>query len=168
MAWGPLAPNTIESIPVRERRRRVKLRREYCIVDRREYYVRSCLDLRIAAEKQRFRWVVWIRVPQNDFREILSIWRQLRGRRFIRCSGELGSDLPYDVPTRGLAVELRDAGPGYRPWVVVSSTDHILGREQRAGISLERAYELSGRAMHEWTAPGSAPAPGPTPRDDAA
>jgi hypothetical protein len=52
------------------------------------------------------------------------------------------------VPTRDLAIELRDAGFGYRPAAIVVDAHHELGHEQSAGVSLEKAYELASRAMH--------------------
>ena len=155
MAWGPHAPTAVEAIPPAERRSRVKLTTDVCVIDRQAYFVRACLDLRIAAEEERFRWLVWVRVPRPTFKEIRSFWRQLRGRKFTPAVGELATALPYEPPTLGLPIELRDGGAGYRPWALVQTPTHILGQEQRAGISLERAYELAGRMMHEWTAPAA-------------
>jgi hypothetical protein len=151
MAWGPAAPKAVESVPVPERRRRVKLTSDTCVIDGRHYFVRACLDLRILGESELFSWLVWIAVAQPTFRRIRSIWRQLRGRRFPPVRGELATALQYHAPTLGLAIELRDAGVGYRPWAFVRDPAHELGQEQRVGIPLERAYELAGRAMHEWT-----------------
>lgn len=153
MAWGPLAPNAVEVIPVPERRRRVKLTTDLCVIDRRDFFVRACLDLPIVAEKERFRWLVWVKVPKPRFREIRSWWRQLRGRHFTPTRGELATALPYDASTLGLPIGLRDGGIGYRPWADVLTAEHSLGQEQRAGVTLERAYERSARALHEWTEP---------------
>ena len=155
MAWGPPAPNTVEAVPIPERRRRVKLTSDTCIIDGRHYFVRACLDLRILGESEPFRWLVWVGVQKPVFREIRSLWRQIRGRRFSPALGELATALLYEAPTMGLAIELRDAGPGNRPWAVVRDLAHELGREQRAGIPLERAYEHAGRAMHDWSSPAA-------------
>lgn len=155
MVWGPHAPKALEAIPVAERRRRVTLTTDVCIIDRRELFVRACLDLRIAGETQRFRWLVWVNVPRAGFREMRSIWRQLRGQPFTPVPGELATALPYDSPTLDLPIMLRDGGAGYRPWAFVWTSEHPLGQEQRTGIPLEHAYELAGRAMHEWAASAS-------------
>lgn len=153
MVWGPLAPKPVEAIPVPERRRRVKLTTDVCVIDRRDFFVRACLDLPIAAEKERFRWLVWVKIPKAGFREIGSLWRQFRGRLFTPTHGELATELPYDPSTLGLSIGLRDGGIGYRPWAHVLTTEHVLGQQQGAGIALEQAYEMSARAMHEWTRP---------------
>ena len=153
MAWGPLAPKPVEAISVPERRRRVKLTTDVCVIDRRDFFVRACLDLPITAEKERFRWLVWVKVPKASFCEMGSFWRQLRGRLFTPTHGELATELPYDPSTFGLPIGLRDGGIGYRPWAHVLTTQHVVGQQQRTGIALEQAYELSARAMHEWTNP---------------
>jgi hypothetical protein len=154
MAWGPAAPKAVEAVPIPERRRRVKLTSDTCIIDRRQYFVRACLHLRIRGESGLFTWIVWVAVRQPVFRQIRSIWRQLRRRRFPPAQGELATVLQYDTPSLGLAIELHDAGMGNRPWAFVRDPTHELGKEQRTGIPLERAYELAGRAMHEWTSSG--------------
>jgi hypothetical protein len=155
MAWGPHAPKAVEAVPLSDRRRRVKLASDTCVIDGREYFVRACLDLRVRGETQPFRWLVWVSVPRPAFKQIRSLWRQLRGRAFPPSSGRLATELPYDVSTVGAAVELRDGGAGFRPWAIVQDPEHVLAHEQRNGIPLERAYELAGRAMHEWAAPAA-------------
>jgi hypothetical protein len=155
MAWGPNAPTAVQTIPASERHRRVKLTADVCIIDHRKYFVRACLDLRIDPERESFRWLVWVKVTAASFREIRSIWRQLRARPLKPTDGHLASELPYDASTLGLPIELRDGGPGYRPQAFARSGEHILGREQRAGIRVERAYELAGRAMHASTPPAA-------------
>jgi len=152
MAWGRDAPNAVEAVPLSDRRRRIKLTSDTCVIDGREHFVRACLDLRVRGEAEPFRWLVWVAIPHPAFKQIRSLWRQVRGRAFPPYGGWLATELPYDAPTIGTAVELRDGGAWFRPWAIVRDPKHILAREQRSGIPLERAYELAGRAMHEWAA----------------
>src|SRR5262245_12938525 len=99
MTWGPNAPLAVQQVSERERRRRVKLDTDACVIDRQQYFVRGCLDIRVLNEPTPFRWLVWIAVPKPDFRVIRSFWRQVRGAPFPATRAVLAVSLPYDSCT---------------------------------------------------------------------
>ena len=135
-------------IPRAEWHQRVSLSQDDCVIDRVTYLVRGCLDLPIRGTGNAFRWLVWVLVDRQGHRYSISPWRRLFRLRHPPYAGELDTALPYEPPTARLPVEVRSAGPGYRPTIVVADADHPLALEQREGIRLERAYELAGTMLH--------------------
>jgi len=155
LVWGPNAPSVVLPIPRADWPSRVSLSGDDCVVDRTTYLVRGCLDLPIRSTSDVFRWLVWVRVDRVGYRYTMSPWRRLFRLRHPPYAGELDTALPYDSPTSSLPVEVRDAGPGYRPAVAVANPRHPLALEQRDGIPLERAYELAGIMLHAWEGRGA-------------
>jgi len=155
LVWGPNAPSALLPIPRVEWRKRVSLSQDDCIIDRTTYLVRGCLDLPISGTSDAFRWLVWVLVDRQGHRYTMSPWRRLFRLRHPSYAGELDTALPYEPSTSRLQVEVRSAGPGYRPTILVADAAHPLALEQRGGIHLERAYELAGRMLHAWEGRGA-------------
>ena len=148
LLWGPNAPSVLGPIPRAEWPHRVSLSEDDCVIDRSKYIVRGCLDLPIRGTQEIFRWLVWVLVNREGYGYTMSPWRRLFRLRHPPYAAELDTPLPYEPPTSGLSVEVRSAGPGYRPTIAVADPGHPLAIEQRDGIALERAYELAGRMLH--------------------
>jgi hypothetical protein len=110
--------------------------------------VRGCLDLPIRGSNEVFRWLVWIVVDQQGHRYTMSLWRRLFRLRHRPYAGTLDTSLPYIPSTSGLPVEVRSAGPGRRPTVILTDQTHPLALEQRDGVLLERAYEIAATMLH--------------------
>jgi hypothetical protein len=155
LVWGPNAPSAMLPIPEPERSRRVALSEDECVIDRATYLVRGCLDLPIRGTGEVFRWLVWVIVDRQGHHYSTSLWRRLLRQRHPPYGGELDTPLPYDPPTSGLPVEVRSAGPGFRPAIVITDPAHPLAKEQHEGLLQERAYELAGRMLHSWEGRGA-------------
>ena len=155
LVWGPDAPSVLQAVPQSQWRTRVRLSQDDCIIDGRTHLVRGCLDIPIRGTADTFRWLVWVFVDPQGHRYTMSLWRRLFRLRHPPYLGHLDTALPYQPPTTRVSVEVRSAGPGYRPSVLVTETGHPLALEQRDGILLERAYELAGRMLHCWESRGA-------------
>ena len=155
LTWGPNAPAALLPIPRAAWGKRVALSGDDCVIDRTTYLVRGCLDLSIRGTSDIFRWLVWVGVDRRGHRYTMSPWRRLLRLRHPPYAGELDTALPYEPPTKRLPVEVRSAGPGYRPMIVVAQPNHPLAMEQREGIPMERAYELAGAMLHAWEGRGA-------------
>jgi hypothetical protein len=155
LVWGPDAPSALRAIPQADWPKRVSLSQDDCVIDRTTYLVRGCLDIPIRGSHDVFRWLVWVRVGPEGYRYTMSPWRRLFRLRHPPYVAALDTALPYAPPTQGLPLEVRSAGPGYRPQVHVTDGRHPLGAEQREGIPLERAYELAGMMLHAWESRGA-------------
>ena len=148
LAWGANSPDALRVIPRAEWRRRVRLNTDQCVLDRTQYFVRGCLDLRIHGTTEVFRHLVWVELPRSAFRDVRSVWRELRGRPFPPYAGRLASILPYRESTFGLSVTITWAGAGMRPHVLVASDEHAVGGEQHSGIGMQRAQDLASDYRH--------------------
>ena len=155
LAWGPNVPDAVGPIPPADWRSRVSLSGDDCVIDRSSYYVRGCIDLRIHGTRDVFRWLVWVHVDRRGYVYTISPWRRLLRLCHPPYDAKLDTALPYEPPTAHLPVEVRSAGPGFRPTVVLTELAHPLAIEQREGIPLERAYELAGMMLHVWERRGA-------------
>ena len=150
LAWGADAPDTLRPVPTSEWRRRVKLTSDTCRLDRQRFFVRACLDVPISDTRAIFRHLVWVELSRDAYRDVRSVWRELRGKPFPPYGGELASLLPYPSPSLGVPIELRWTGSGLRPDVIVGADAHDVGRDQQSGITKEQAYELASAYHHAY------------------
>jgi hypothetical protein len=67
------APLYYHSIPPEERAERCVLDSDTCVVDRKSFFVRGCLEIPVHAESVPFIWGVWVSLSNNSFDQ------------FVRC-----------------------------------------------------------------------------------
>ena len=53
---------------------RSKLDANLCVIDRKEYYVRGCLEIPVSDSPEIFVWGVWVSVSEASFRNVLDHW----------------------------------------------------------------------------------------------
>jgi hypothetical protein len=157
LAWGADAPEVLRQVPRPEWRSRVKLTSDVCRLDRRRYFVRACLMVPIRERGDAFGHLVWVELARDTYRDVRSVWRELRGKPFPPYAGQLASALPYAQPTLGTRVTLHWTGSGRRPDAVVDPSQHEVGRDQREGISVAQAYAFASAYHHAFAPPGSTP-----------
>jgi hypothetical protein len=149
--FGPRAPEVYARIPENERAERVLLDSDLCIVDKKHFFIRGCLDIPIIGVKGIFRWLVWVSLSEANFQRTVELWDRV-GREFEQpCFGWLGTSIPFYPDTLNLRTNVRTGPVGVRPSVELEPTDHALAREQREGVPLARAEYLSKRALAEWS-----------------
>lgn len=68
-------------------------------------------------------------------------WSDLNRAAIPPIRGRLANELPYEKPTRGLAITVHTRDPGQVPLLMVSDP-HTLTLEQLEGISRHRVAEL--------------------------
>ena len=54
-------------IPELERHDRTKLDSDVCLIDRKDIYVRGCLEIPIVGHDDHFTWGVWVSVSKESF-----------------------------------------------------------------------------------------------------
>lgn len=141
-------PVPVESIPPAERRARVQLGSDVCVVDGKDFYIRGVIEIPVIGLEQPFLWGTWVSVSEEDY------------RRYIELFDAEGQE--NEPPFFGM---LNHTPPGYpeeeffttmvflrplpkRPSIVLETTDHPLAMEQRHGISVERLKEIVEIVMH--------------------
>jgi hypothetical protein len=115
------------------------------------YYIRGIIELPILELEEQFLWGLWARVWPQDYDEILEHYTD-PGKEEITKSfkGRLANRLPgYDSDAFNLKCTIKLQHLGMRPLFVIDEPEHPLAREQRNGISLQRARTIAAIVRHK-------------------
>jgi hypothetical protein len=122
-----------------------------CIINDDQYYLRGIIELPIIGLKETFLWGVWARVRERDYDEF-AVHFEASGREKMigPYKGRLCNRLRgYDLDTLNLKCSIRIQPVGIRPLFIIDELEHPLAIEQRHGISLERARQISAIVHHQ-------------------
>ncbi len=148
LSFSVRAPAAALLIPADELDRRVVLSPEQCVIDGRSFFLRGRVVVPIAGLDEPFIWGVWAEIGPKDFLRTQSFWKVKGRERTPPYRGWLNTDLPLFGSTIHLEVRVRTQEVGRRPHFEVMSPEHPLGREQSAGITLERVQQIAERLLH--------------------
>jgi hypothetical protein len=136
------APDQWLAIPEAERETRGKADSDVCIIDKKDIFVRGCLEIPIVDRDEKFIYGVWVSVSKESFRRILDLWQaeviENEPPRFVW----LCTNISGYPPTMSLKTHVHLRGGGIRPFIELEPTEHPLSIEQREGISLQRVEEI--------------------------
>lgn len=96
--------------------------------------------LAIPVHKSRdFSWLIWVSVSEQTWSSVSVAWDEPARAKTKPFFGWLASELPFETTTVGLptTVSLNPRGELPSVWVNIASK-HVLGTEQRQGITAER------------------------------
>jgi|SRR6185437_184546 hypothetical protein len=135
-------PRYAADVPKNERAARVFLTSDLCIVDGEHYFIRCVLPLPIRGTGDDFCWGVWSTLSKANFLRYraaydddMSDWEPM--------FGYLSNNLPGYPETLSLKLSVQPQSKGNRPVAMLEPTDHPLAIEQRDGMAIERAIEIS-------------------------
>jgi hypothetical protein len=137
------APDHWFEIPESERQGRGKLDSDLCMIDRKDTFVRGCLEIPIVGQDDCFVWGVWVSVSRESFERVLELWNAPVIENEEPKFGWLCNNISLYPPTLNLKTNLHLRGGGTRPTIELEPTDHPLAIEQRRGISVERVQEIA-------------------------
>lgn len=130
-----------------ERKRRVFLTSDLCVVDDEHFFVRCILFIPIAGVDDVFGWGVWSTLSKENFLryqqhydEDMSGWQPM--------FGYLSNRLPEYPDTLSLKLSVQTMAQGDRPRVTLEPTDHPLSIDQQNGMSLEKALKIADPFLH--------------------
>jgi len=118
------------------------------VVDRKWFYVRARIALRIRETGDEFAWVVWASLSRKSYRELRAKWRDPGRRRLGPYFAWLVTSLPYEPSTLLLKAKFNPGSYPERGHLDLEPTDHPLAIEQREGMALARVQEIAERAIH--------------------
>ena len=148
---GPSAPDDWLSVSHGERLE-AEHTPDICIFTdggRTRHFVRGHVQLPvIEGEPPVFVWSVWVELDEESMEIVARTWSHPNRAATAPMTGWLANELPYEQPTRGLAVTVHTRDPGLAPLLMVSE-DHTLGIEQREGISLHRLAQFGARLQRQ-------------------
>ena len=140
--FGFAFPIDYLDVPEAERKERVFLTEDTCVIDDERFFVRGCLEIPVHGGCDPFIWGVWVAVSEQAFFEFQDLLGADTRAHHGPFEGQLSSPpRPYPDSTNLKAiVRLRDHA--IRPLVEVEACGHPLALEQRNGISRERVAEI--------------------------
>jgi hypothetical protein len=132
-------PDLWWGVPERERKKRIKLTSDTCIIDG-DYFIRGVLEIPVRDQPQPFGIGVWVSQKKENF------WTYVKNSESSKIGpffGWLCTRISfYPVSTLSLKTRAHFRGGKLRPVIEVEPTDHPLAVDQREGITLERAWEM--------------------------
>ncbi len=149
--FGPHAPDLCVGIPDTERAKRVVLDSDLCVIDKKHYFIRGCLDLPIIGTQGVFRWLVWVSLGEKNFNRAVDLWETPGRESEPPYFGWLSTSLPHYPETLNLKTNIHMRPVGERPTIELEPTNHSLAVEQRQGITVARAQSLANHVLQEWS-----------------
>jgi hypothetical protein len=149
MHYAFAAPRNWFELTEAERATRAILNSDICTIDRKEHYVRGCLEIPVLESPESLVWGVWVSVSEDSLLYMLSKWNaeiaESEPPRFGWLSTWInGYPEPHDIRCH---IFLRSGN--LRPRIVLQSTDYPLAIEQHQGITLERVKQIAAGAGHQ-------------------
>ncbi len=148
-SFGADVPLSYFRVPAEERKKRVRLGTDECVIDGEMFFVRGCIEIPVHGEDEPLSRGVWVSLSEQSFATWKACYEPRHRSHIGPFSGWLNAWIkPYpDTVSLKTMVQLRD--DGLRPYIELEPTDHPLAMEQRNGISVERVAEIYSIMMHE-------------------
>jgi hypothetical protein len=136
---GADKPDQWFGIPEKERKRRVKLTADTCVIDNQDYFIRGVVEIPIREQEEPFGFGVWVSQKRENFEKYLANFDSDKIGPFF---GWLCTRIAYyPVDSRMLKTMAHFRAGNLRPWIELEPTDHPLAVDQREGITLAKAWE---------------------------
>lgn len=148
MDYGADTPAAFDAIPEAERQARCDFTPEVCRIDRKEFFVRGCLEIPVLDGPRPFIWGVWASISYDSFDRMVTAWESPTRATEPPYFGWLCNSLPLYPDTLLLKTNLHTRPVGLRPLIVLEPTDHPLAIEQRNGITMARVREIAAAMLH--------------------
>ena len=122
-----------------------RLSGDFCMIERRDYFIRCILEVPIHDVEEPFLWGVWITQSEQNFRDYMDTFHDTPER----CTfGYFANRLSGYPDTLSLHTQVHWQAGNSRPKVELKPVDHPLYRDWSEGISWERAVELARPVLH--------------------
>jgi hypothetical protein len=148
MDVGVPAPLPWDELTPRERKKRGKLTADTCVIDGREFYIRTCLEVPITDGPEPFVWGVWVSLSEKNYRRYVELWSDDAAADEPPYFGWFCNRLPGYPDTWLLKTHVHLRAGGKRPTLELEPTDHPLAVEQREGITMARVLEIVSPLLH--------------------
>lgn len=149
LSYAASAPAIWHDIPANERKRRIMLSSDQCVIDRQYFFIVGNIEIPIIDTPDIFVWSVWVSLNNENYQRTSKFWNKA-GRESERpYFGWLSTQLVLYPNTLNLKTLVHTRPVGQRPMVELEPTDHPLALEQRNGISMERVQEIAELILHD-------------------
>ncbi len=151
-------PEHVFEVPEDERDLRVEADDDLCIIrptkgesdDQTSYWIRVTLDIPIIGADEPFCWGVWVSQSRDSFERYVETYNE--DQTGNDSFGWLPVHMKYyrnaDGEWPSLKCDVNWGAPGKRPKIVLWECDNQLYRDQRDGISWDKAIAIAAPLMH--------------------
>jgi hypothetical protein len=136
------------AIPDVDRRERVLLSDDACIIDNEWFFIRGCLEIPVQGYREPLNFGVWLSLSRDNFRRYSSSFDDVNRKIGASYFGWLCTAIPGYPDTQLLKTMVHIRPWPTRPFVQLEPTDHPLALEQRDGVSPWRVQQIVERIMH--------------------
>lgn len=141
-------------IPEEEVAKRIRINDDLCVIDEEVCLIRGLLPIPVAGCERDFKWGVWAIISKEDFARYLELW-DVDYPDIEPFRGMLSCEPPGYEGILNAEVEIHIGKSSHRPEFRLRETEHLMYREQQAGISMRRVHEIVREAMPHLFGSGS-------------
>lgn len=148
LSYGTTAPELWNTIPEKERGRRILLSADQCEIDHQFFFIVGNIEIPILDSNEVFAWSVWVSLSETNYQRTTKLWKKEGREKEPPYFGWLSTQLPVYPDTLNLKTLVHTRPVRQRPFVELEPTDHPLALEQRNGISKARVQEIAEIILH--------------------
>jgi hypothetical protein len=148
LSYMAAGPYLMDTIPEEDRKRRVLLSSDQCVIDNRYFFICGNVEIPILDSQEVFVWSVWVSLSKANFDRAHKLWTKQGRESEPPYFGWLSTQLPIYPTTLNLKTNVHTRPVGQRPYIELEQTDHPLAMDQHNGISMERVQESAERILH--------------------
>ena len=147
--FGADAPLSYYGVPEEEREDRCSIGTDDCVIDKKRFFIRGCLEIPVRGAHDPFVWGVWASLSQQSFEAWAACFDKSKRSHIGPFFAWLDAWLKPYPDTRNLKARVHLRDNGIRPYIELEPTDHPLAMEQRKGISVERLADIYAIMTHD-------------------
>jgi len=141
-------PDAYLVIPKDERAQRAKVTPDLCVIDSARHFIRCVLSVPCPTRSGDFGIGIWSEVSSDSYAMYVRRYRDPAQADEPPFPGMLANDLPAYARLVGESVLVQLTSAKTRPSAAMQSSTHKLARDQRSGITVERALEILRPHLH--------------------
>jgi hypothetical protein len=135
-------PGGYFEVPAKERAARIYNNDDVCVIDDSKFYIRGILPIPIVDSDDEFRWGLWAKVEESDFKIYSEYWDGNIPEDLPPLNGHLSGEMK-DYPESDMTpIKIYLQSDNQRPFFKVLSNDSQLGIDQRKGITMEKVHSF--------------------------
>lgn len=135
-------PANFFKIPPNERSARINSTDDICVIDNKEFYIRGILPIPVIDSNDEFRWGVWARVEEDDFKNYLQYWDGHIPKNAPSLNGYLSGGIKDYPDSDMVEVQIHLQPDDQRPIFRALSSEHQLGFDQQNGVTMEKVHSF--------------------------
>lgn len=141
-------PAIVEALTTEERRDRVQLGSDQCVLDGERFFMLGNVDLPVEGSAEIIRYTTWLSVSEQDFDRAADLWTTEGRESEPPYAGALGNVIPGIDGAPGVRVLVHTNPVGERPRVEIVDTEHVLRAYQTEGLAVCQADSLIHAALY--------------------